>query len=195
MAVLINNFFYKEVTTMFLSHKLYNNILSSNQEIDFKSGLPSGINLAPQWVTGIIDSEGNLSILVQKTKNGHKISLAFKVAQKEHSKGILLDLQKYFGCGNLYWDNKKEDAYKFSVNKIDDIINKVIPHLDKYPLLTSKNLDYLDFRKVALLMKNKLHLNKEVMDNILLTKDNMNSLRPFVFFFFAKKKKRKMKLF
>ena len=55
--------------------------------LDFKSDL--GINLSPWWVTGIIDSEGNFSILVQETKNGYKISLAFKVTQKEHSKGIL----------------------------------------------------------------------------------------------------------
>lgn len=150
-----------------------------NKKTDFTSGLPSGINLAPWWVSGIIDSEGNFSILVQKTKNGQKITLAFKVTQKEHSMGILLDLQKYFGCGNIYIDNRKENAYKFSVNKIDDIINKVIPHLDRYPLFTSKNLDYLDFRKVALLMKDKLHLNKEVMDNILLIKSNMNSKRSF----------------
>lgn len=93
--------------------------------------------------------------------------------------GILLDLRTYFGCGNIVMDNAKENAYKFSVNKIDDIINKVIPHLDKYPLLTSKNLDYLDFKKVALLMKDKLHLNKEVMKDILLIKNNMNNSRSF----------------
>lgn len=153
--------------------------LCSIQKQDFKSCLPSGINLAPWWVSGIIDSEGNFSIFTQKTNSGHKISLAFKVTQKEHSMGILLDLQKYFGCGNIYLDNKKENAYKFSVNKIEDIINNVIPHLDKYPLLTSKHLDYLDFKKVALLMKDKRHLNKEVMDDILLIKNNMNSLRSF----------------
>lgn len=153
--------------------------LCSSRKSDFKSCLPGDIKLAPWWVTGIIDSEGNISILVQKTNNGHKISLAIKVTQKEHSMGILLDLQKYFGCGNIIIDSTKENAYKFSVNKIDDIINKVIPHLDKYPLLTSKNLDYLDFKKVALLMKDKLHLNKEVMKDILLIKNNMNSSRSF----------------
>jgi hypothetical protein len=149
--------------------------------MEFKSGLPSfaAINLAPQWVSGIIDSEGNFSILVQKTKDGNKISLAFKVTQKEHSKGILIYLQKYFDCGNIYIDNRKVNAYKFSVNKIEDILTKVIPHLDNYPLLTSKNLDYLDFKKVALLMKDKLHLNKKVMEDILSIKNNMNSLRTF----------------
>lgn len=130
-------------------------------------------------MTGIADSEGNFSVLTQKTDSGHKFTLAFKVTQKEHSKGILLDLQRFFGCGNIYIDNKKENAYKFSINKIDDIINNVIPHFDKHPLLTSKNLDYLDFKKVALLIKDKLHLNEEGYKNIMLVKNNMNSKRSF----------------
>ena len=60
-----------------------------NSELEFSSGLPNwnftGIKLAPQWVTGIIDSEGNFSILVQKTSKGYKISLAFKVTQNQDS--------------------------------------------------------------------------------------------------------------
>ncbi len=59
--------------------------LCSNHKSDFKSCLPSDVKLAPWWVTGIIDSEGNISIMVQKTNSGHKISLAIKVTQKEHS--------------------------------------------------------------------------------------------------------------
>lgn len=153
--------------------------------MEFKSGLPSEINLNPQWVTGIIDSEGNFSIFVQKTKDKPKFFLAFKVTQKEHSKGILVDLQKYFNCGNIYWDNQKENAYKFTINKIEDIIEKVIPPLDKYPLLTSKYLDYQDFKKAALLLKAKLHLSKEdnlaykTTEEILSLKNNMNSLGSF----------------
>ena len=170
-----------------ISTLITNEISSVNltEKMDFKSGLPLGVHLSPQWVTGIIDSEGNFSVLVQTKNEKSKFSLAFKVTQKEHSKGILIDLQKYFDCGNIYFDNKKENAYKFTINKIDDIIEKVIPHLDKYPLLTSKYLYYQDFKKVALLLKEKLHLSKEgdlafkTAEEIFLLKNNMNSLRSF----------------
>uniref|UniRef100_UPI0030E51A5E hypothetical protein n=1 Tax=Ophiocordyceps sobolifera TaxID=94213 RepID=UPI0030E51A5E len=164
------------------------NIPTRTEKMDFKSGLPSEVNLSPQWVTGIIDSEGNFSVFTAqaiKTKEKPKFSLAFKVTQKEHSKGILIDLQKYFNCGNIYLDNKKEDAYKFSIHKLEDIIERVIPHMDKYPLLTSKYLDYQDFKKVALLLKDKLHISKEedlackTREEILSIKNNMNSLRSF----------------
>lgn len=66
-----------------------------------------------------------------------------------------------------------------NVTKLDDILNKIIPHFDKYPLLTSKNLDYQDFRKVAYMMKDGLHLDKEGMEKIISIKENMNSLRSF----------------
>jgi len=61
-------------------------------------------------------------------------------------------LLRYYECGNVQIDNRKENAFKFNVNKLDDIIEKIIPHFDKYPLVTSKNLDYLDFRRVAFMM-------------------------------------------
>jgi len=87
---------------------------SLNPKTDFKLALRQEAILPPQWVTGIVDSEGNFSVSIQKTNNKPKISLVLKVTQKEHSKGILLDLQNYFGCGNIYIDNKKENAYKYS---------------------------------------------------------------------------------
>lgn len=145
---------------------------------DFILGSPEQ-KLASQWVTGISDSEGNFSIFSQKTKSGYKFTLAFKVTQKGHSAGILYDLKRYFECGNVHIDNKKEDAYKFNVNKLDDIINQIIPHFDRYPLLTSKNLDYQDLKKVAFMMKDGLHLTEDGFKNILLIKENMNSSRPF----------------
>jgi hypothetical protein len=52
-------------------------------------------------------------------------------------------------------------------------------------LLTSKYLDYQDFKKAALLLKAKLHLSKEdglaykTTEEILSLKNNMNSLRSF----------------
>lgn len=93
--------------------------------------------------------------------------------------GNLLDLKEYFGCGNICIDNREQKAYKFVITKIDDIIIKVIPHLDQYPLITSKNLDYQDWKKAALMFKAKEHLKEEGLNTILLLKNNMNSLRAF----------------
>jgi hypothetical protein len=87
--------------------------------------------LHPWWVTGISDAEGNFSIFKQKTSKGYKWTLAFKVTQKEHSSGILHDLRRFFNCGHIHIDNRKENAYKFNVNRLEDILNIIIPHFDK----------------------------------------------------------------
>lgn len=105
--------------------------------------------------------------------------MAYKVTQKDHSAGILYDLQRYFECGNIQIDNRDAKALKLNVTKLEDIIDKIIPHFDSYPLLTSKNLDYKDFRKVAYMMKDGLHKDKEGMQTIISIKENMNSLRSF----------------
>jgi hypothetical protein len=125
-------------------------------------------------VTGLVDAEGNFSINKHNLDNKCKFTLAFKVTQKEHSLGILYDLKKFFNCGHIHIDNKKENAYKYNVAKLDDIINIIIPHFDKYPLLTSKNLDYLDFRKAAFLLKSKSDF---YANEILFIKNNMNNKR------------------
>jgi hypothetical protein len=66
------------------------------------------------------------------------------VSQKSHSLVILTDLLDFFNVGHINIDNKNTDAYKFVVSKTDDLVKVIIPHFDKYPLICSKNLDYLD---------------------------------------------------
>lgn len=60
------------------------------------------------------------------------------------------------GCGVAA--DKPDSFVEFRVSKISDIINKIIPFLNQYPLQGIKLLDYQDFCKVAALMKDKAHL-------------------------------------
>jgi len=56
----------------------------------------------------------------------------------------LEEMRVYFNCGSIQIDNKKFQTYKFQVGSTKDLINVIIPHFDKYPLQSSKKLDYLD---------------------------------------------------
>jgi len=84
-------------------------------------------------------------------------------------------MKKYFGCGAVLVDNKAFDTYKYQVSKVEDIINIIIPHFDKFPLVGSKQLDYLDWKK-AILYKKSSNNN---INSILTLKNNMNSKRSF----------------
>jgi hypothetical protein len=123
-------------------------------------------------VTGIVDSEGNFSI--NYNSRSKKVSASFKVTQRDHSLIILNDLKNFFNCGNINIDNRKFKTFKYTVSKTSDLINIIIPHFDKYPLVGSKHLDFLDFKK-ALLIKD----NSNSLKEILLIKENMNKKRKY----------------
>jgi len=57
------------------------------------------------------------------------------------------------------------------------ITNIIIPFFVKYPLVGAKRQDYLDFCKVAELMKNKAHLTPEGLAQIREIKAGMNTGR------------------
>lgn len=72
------------------------------------------------------------------------------------------------------------DGYKYTVSKRSDLINIIIPHFDKYPLVGSKHLDFLDFKKCVLLM-NKLDNDNRlsIIDDIIKIKSLMNTGRSY----------------
>ena len=57
---------------------------------------------------------------------------------------------------------------------LEELINVIIPHFDKYPLLTQKRADYLLFKQVVIIMKNKEHLISEGLTKIISIRVSMN---------------------
>jgi LAGLIDADG endonuclease len=58
-----------------------------------------------------------------------------------------------------------------------DILNIIIPFFDEYQIKGVKQMDYIDFKKVAEIIKSKNHLTEEGFRKILVIKDNMNLKR------------------
>jgi len=88
---------------------------------------------------------------------------------------ILYDLKSFFGVGNIHIDNSYSQAYKYTLSSVEILLNTIIPHFDKYPLVGSKRLDYLDWKK-AILLSNDMLANA---NTILSLKEKMNSKRSF----------------
>jgi regulator of sigma D len=89
------------------------------------------------------------------------------VTQSAHSIQLLQSLRDYFDCGVVKVDNKLTNTMKYQVSSYKDIANKIVPFLDKYPLLTSKYLNYQDLKKAVSLMTNGEHLTSEGMSKII----------------------------
>jgi len=66
-------------------------------------------------------------------------------------------------------------AFKYTITDSKLILDKIIPHFDKYPLVTSKRLDYLDWKEAIILSNDRLINSKQILS----LKDKMNTKRSF----------------
>jgi hypothetical protein len=101
------------------------------------------------------------------------------ITQSAHSIQLLQSFRDYFDCGVVKVDNKLSNTMKYQVSSYKDIANKIIPFLDKYPLLTSKYLNYQAFKKVISLMTDGEHLTSEGISKIQELANQMNNKRSF----------------
>ncbi len=51
----------------------------------------------------------------------------------------------------------KDRTLKYEIRSLDDLLAKVIPHFERYPLLSGKAKDFKLFRRVCLLMEKRRH--------------------------------------
>jgi hypothetical protein len=54
----------------------------------------------------------------------------------------------------------------FEVTKLNDLVNIIIPHFDKYPLQSAKSIDYLLWKQCIYLMVTKVHLTTSGLENL-----------------------------
>jgi hypothetical protein len=85
---------------------------------------------------------------------------------------LLKLIQSYFGVGRI--SNERNNCCDFTVSSLDQIITKIIPHFDKYPLKTQKYSDYILFKKVVMMMEKKEHLTKEGLQKIINIRASVN---------------------
>ena len=84
---------------------------------------------------------------------------------------LLNKIKDYFGVGGIV--THKESIY-YTVTNINELRDVIIPHFEKYPLITQKRADYELFKKATVLLKNKEHLTDEGFHKILSIKASIN---------------------
>jgi hypothetical protein len=84
---------------------------------------------------------------------------------------------KYFGCGRVNIDNRATQTKKYVVTAKADLINIILPHFNKFPLQTSKQLNYLDFSAAVELVNN--NTTEAIIEQVKALKSNMNKARSF----------------
>lgn len=136
----------------------------------FKTSKPNSLNIN-EWIVGLTDGDGTFNIYINKTNK--KIIFTFKISLLEQNRQLLYKLKKYLNVGKLDY-SKNNNQLNFKITDKESLLNKIIPIFDNYPLLTSKQFNYLKFKK-SLLISNDPNLSQiEKINLIEIIKNDTN---------------------
>src|SRR3989344_3634659 len=95
------------------------------------------------YLSGYSDGEGSFCISFSprpKLLTSLEVRPSFSVSQNADRTEVLYVFKDFFNCGTIR-KNSSDKTFKYEVRSIKDLIGKVIPHFEKYPLLSSKKKD------------------------------------------------------
>ena len=126
--------------------------------------------LSNDFISGVIDGDGSFFISFQKEG---KIKTGFNITNDKASKPLLEEIKKQFqNIGSIQEGSKNELVY--TINGLNQIINVLIPFVDKNPLFSERAKHYIKFRTVSTMLKNEQPLSLASKLNIVELAYNMN---------------------
>lgn len=69
------------------------------------------------------------------------VILRFKITQHSRDEQLMKSLIDFFEAGNVY---KFNEVIDFKISKFKDLVDKVIPFFEEYPIIGVKALDFAD---------------------------------------------------
>lgn len=90
---------------------------------------------------------------------GWEVRPSFSASQNKDRAEVLYLMKEYFGCGTIR-SNGKDQTLKYEVRSLNDIITKIIPHFERYSLLSAKHKEFDIFVRVCKRMQDGEHLTK-----------------------------------
>ncbi len=133
------------------------------------------MKLEAQWIVGFVDGEGCFNVLINRHEEmtlGYQVLPEFTVVQHERDVQVLHALKAHFGCGVVRVNHGDQMAYR--VRDLEHLVKHILPFFEKHQLKTKKQVDFLKFRHIVLKMKDGCHLTPEGLEEIRVTKGQMN---------------------
>jgi hypothetical protein len=125
------------------------------------------------FISGFIDGDGSFFISFQK--NG-EIKTGFNITNDLFSKPLLEIVKQKLGqIGSIREGTKKELVY--TVTGLNQIVDFLIPFIDKHPVFSEKSIHYIKFRTISIMLKRENPLSLESKLNAIDLAYNMNKKR------------------
>lgn len=127
------------------------------------------------FLAGFVEGEGSFNVSLRR-KADYRVSwqvvMSFNVSQKDPT--LLYLLQQQIGCG-IIKVRKIDSIYSLDITNPQDIIQKVIPYFQKYPVQSdSKKKNFSIFCEIAQLMGKGEHRNMIGLRKILELRELIN---------------------
>ena len=131
--------------------------------------------LDPWFVTGITDGEASFIVSITENKKlniGWKVQLMFSIKLHLKDKQCFALIRNFWnGIGNI---EVRDNSCVFVVYYLDQLRDVIIPHFEKYPLLTQKLADFILFKEIVHKVFLKEHLILTGLEAIISKKIAMN---------------------
>ena len=129
------------------------------------------------YLSGYVDGEGCFCVSFNRSRRhrfGWEIRPSFSVSQNGDRAEVLELLKDRLGCGSIRPD-RSDRTLKYEVRSVHDLIEKVIPHFERFPLLSGKQRDFDKFAQICRLMFDQQHLSRTGFNQIVRLAFAMNS--------------------
>ena len=124
---------------------------------------------SPWFVTGLVEGEGCFSVsfsLRKKLKLGIETRPSFSISLNKRDLELIKTINAFFDCGAVRY-SRNDQTYKFEVRSVSDLMEKVIPHFQKYQLFGSKQNDFRLFTEICKEVHANKHRNGEHLRQII----------------------------
>jgi hypothetical protein len=111
------------------------------------------------YISGYVDGEGCFTVSIApraKLLAGWEVRPSLSVSQNGDRAEVLQLLLSHFECGTVRPD-RSDRTLKWETGRLADILEHVIPHFERYPLLSGKRQDFARFAAVCRLMARGAH--------------------------------------
>ena len=128
------------------------------------------------YISGFVDGEGCFCVSFHPSRRhrfGWEVRPSFSVSQNADRAQLLHILKEVWICGSIRPD-RSDKTVKFEVRCVNDLVHKVLPHFEAFPLLSSKQADVARFSLICHLMFEGKHLEREGFEQIVMTAMEMN---------------------
>jgi hypothetical protein len=128
------------------------------------------------YVSGFIDGEGCFCVSFQPSgrhRFGWEVRPSFSVSQNADRAEVLYMIQEMWGCGFIRPD-RSDKTVKFEVRNVGDLVAKVLPHFQQFPLVSSKQNDVDRFTRVCQIVEAGGHLELKGLKEIVGLAVDMN---------------------